>query len=106
MPDDLLRLIHGDARAIPLGDNSVQCIVTSPPYWGLRKYAGAQELVWGGAEKCEHEWTDESRSTQRNRNGCAGGRRAVLLDLAYDAEYANLAEARTRNVQIELPSHA
>lgn len=39
-------LISGDARKIPLADESVQCIVTSPPYWGLRKYAGEQELVW------------------------------------------------------------
>jgi len=25
-----------------LDDNSIQCCVTSPPYWGLRKYAGEQ----------------------------------------------------------------
>ena len=49
-------LICADARCIPLADNSVQCAVTSPPYWGLRKYAGAQELVWGGAADCAHEW--------------------------------------------------
>ena len=27
---------------IPLPDRSVHCCVTSPPYWGLRKYAGDQ----------------------------------------------------------------
>lgn len=27
---------------MPLADGCVQCVVTSPPYWGLRKYAGAQ----------------------------------------------------------------
>ena len=43
--DDLI-LIRGDARRLPLADESVQCIVTSPPYWGFRKYAGAQELTW------------------------------------------------------------
>lgn len=38
-------LIHADARAIPLADNSAQCIVTSPPYWGLRSYgAGPLEI--------------------------------------------------------------
>jgi DNA modification methylase len=45
MRDDLL-MLAADARRIPLADNSVQCIVTSPPYWGLRKYAGEQDLVW------------------------------------------------------------
>lgn len=39
-------LISAHAAALPLPDESVQCVVTSPPYWGLRKYAGEQELVW------------------------------------------------------------
>jgi len=34
----------------------VQCIVTSPPYWGLRKYDDEQEQVWGGDAACEHVW--------------------------------------------------
>lgn len=29
-----------------LPERSVQCVLTSPPYWGLRKYAGEQEVVW------------------------------------------------------------
>src|SRR5579864_263666 len=65
-------LISGDARRIPLADESVQCIVTSPPYWGLRKYAGEQELVWNveTSERrnvCEHEFTEETRA------GISGG---------------------------------
>lgn len=43
-------------RMTELADESVQCVVTSPPYWGLRKYSGEQEMIWGGNEKCEHEW--------------------------------------------------
>jgi DNA modification methylase len=31
-------LIQADARRIPLADRSVHCVVTSPPYWGLRDY--------------------------------------------------------------------
>lgn len=31
-------LIHGDARQIPLADGSVNCVVTSPPYWRQRDY--------------------------------------------------------------------
>ena len=34
-------------------DNSVHCVVTSPPYWGLRDYGTAK---WeGGDEKCDHK---------------------------------------------------
>jgi DNA modification methylase len=45
----------GDSRQLPLPDESVQCVVTSPPYWGLRKYSGDQDLVWGD-NHCEHQW--------------------------------------------------
>ena len=31
-------IIVADALHIPLADNTVQCVVTSPPYWGLRDY--------------------------------------------------------------------
>lgn len=31
-------ILHGDARALPLADNTVDLVVTSPPYFGLRSY--------------------------------------------------------------------
>lgn len=31
-------ILRADARRIPLADQSVQCVVTSPPYWCLRDY--------------------------------------------------------------------
>ena len=31
-------LIRGDARFLPLADGCVDCVVTSPPYFGLRNY--------------------------------------------------------------------
>jgi len=38
----------------------VNCVVTSPPYWGLRDYE-SEPQVWGGSDECEHEWqSDES----------------------------------------------
>jgi len=38
---------------------SVDLVCTSPPYWGLRKYSGSQDLVWDAAEGCEHVWGEE-----------------------------------------------
>jgi DNA modification methylase len=86
MRDDLL-MLAADARRIPLADNSVQCIVTSPPYCGLRKYAGEQELVWPKwpgwtpdrcVEASGHEWadapraaSDDSKRRWQNANGGA-----------------------------------
>ena len=31
-------IINADARQLPIADKSVQCVVTSPPYYGLRDY--------------------------------------------------------------------
>ena len=52
----MVLIVRADARQIPLPDESVQMVCTSPPYWGLRKYDGEQELVWGGIKDCEHVW--------------------------------------------------
>ena len=44
-------LYHTDAQQIPLPDKSVHCVVTSPPYWGLRSYGHWEmQTLWG-------EWT-------------------------------------------------
>jgi DNA modification methylase len=38
-------LIQADStRVLPLRDESVQCVVTSPPYWGLRDYGVAGQM--------------------------------------------------------------
>lgn len=36
--------IRGDARNLPIADESVQCVVTSPPYFGLRDYGHAGQI--------------------------------------------------------------
>jgi len=51
------KIIQGDAlevlRTIP--DQSVQCVVTSPPYWGLRQY------LFDKATVLRYNLTDEER---------------------------------------------
>lgn len=37
-------IVQADARQIPLADFSVNCVVTSPPYWGLRDYGVAGQV--------------------------------------------------------------
>jgi len=45
-------IIQADARHLPLADRSVNCCVTSPPYFGLRDYGTAK---WeGGSAECDH----------------------------------------------------
>lgn len=51
-------VIQGDALEClkKLQDASIDCCVTSPPYWGLRAY-GTNPRVWDGDPACEHEWS-------------------------------------------------
>jgi DNA modification methylase len=46
-------LVQGDARQIPLADESIHCCVTSPPYWGLRDYGVSGQI---GLEKTPEEY--------------------------------------------------
>ena len=52
---ELLTVIQGDAltKLRELSDESVQCCVTSPPYWGLRDYGDEGQL---GLEKTPEEY--------------------------------------------------
>jgi DNA modification methylase len=54
--DEWLTIYGGDCRVVlaEMEPESVQCVVTSPPYFGLRDY-GIEPSVWGG-EAHEHEW--------------------------------------------------
>jgi hypothetical protein len=58
-------IAHADCRSWlrSLEAESAHCVVTSPPYWGLRKYDGVEPTVWGGEEECEHEWGEETICT-------------------------------------------
>jgi len=63
-----LLLTQGNALQIPLADESVHCVVTSPPYWGLRSYSGEQSQVWGGDPDCAHEWEEHFKPPSGGRN--------------------------------------
>ncbi len=52
--DGKVRLIQANALSIPLEDGSVNCCVTSPPYWGLRDYLGNEDQL--GQEKTPDEY--------------------------------------------------
>ncbi len=59
---------------------SVNCVVTSPPYWGLRNY-GTLPQVWGGKRKCEHVFTGAGKIHKGGAHGAGvlleGGRSVV-----------------------------
>ena len=72
-------LLEGDAREVLLAlpDGVVDCVVTSPPYYGLRSYK-TPPVVWGGEPSCLHEWRGSvaaptELSKGGNTNGTYGG---------------------------------
>lgn len=44
----MIQFVNANALNIPLSSESVQCVITSPPYWGLRDYGNSLQL---GLEK-------------------------------------------------------
>ncbi len=68
--------LQGNSRDVLKGlpPDFIHCVTTSPPYFGLRKYDGGEE-VWGGDEDCLHEWGSE---IIRRDRGSARGDSAVV----------------------------
>ena len=62
-----VQILHGDCRKVlkTLPAESVHCVVTSPPYWGLRDY-GVEPSVWGGDAGCSHDWEEQIWYTEQS----------------------------------------
>jgi len=48
-------------RGLPA--ESVDCVPTSPPYWGLRSYK-TELIIWDDHQGCEHDWIEEAYEHQ------------------------------------------
>jgi DNA modification methylase len=69
----MIRLLEGDCREVlpTLSANSVHCVVTSPPYWGLRDYGTGQ---WdGGDPACDHGAAYRAHRNAGRQTGVNGG---------------------------------
>jgi DNA modification methylase len=80
-------ILQGDSLTVlkTLPENSVDCCVTSPPYWGLRDYGTG---TWeGGDENCAHENPNDRRKARPELpNPLAGwAERDVTIRRAFEA---------------------
>ena len=93
----LIRVYQAPAHDLPMiADGSVQAIMLSSPYYGLRAYAGEQDIAWPTVEyapmtglhrlkvagcdpACAHEWSSETSGglLHENRNFRRGTQEAV-----------------------------
>jgi len=76
------RIYCGDASQILryLSSGSIQCCVTSPPYWGLRDYGTSQWI--GGDADCDHR-KKNPETDQRTSTLGPGGRGLSIDNAAY-----------------------
>jgi DNA modification methylase len=62
-----IKILQGNCidKIKELEDNSIDCVVTSPPYWGLRDYGTAS--YEGGNPNCKHTITDGIVDNKNNK---------------------------------------
>lgn len=65
-------LSQANSFRIPLANESVQCCVTSSPYWGLRDY-GLPPIVLGGKAGCRHVWGQKKIIKTHPQRDSSGG---------------------------------
>lgn len=82
----VIALVNANAVKIPLPDELVHLVVTSPPYWGLRSYQGIEPTLWpeityvpmaglapatvaGCKVGCDHVWGNEQKMAGRVQHG-------------------------------------
>jgi len=70
--DDWLTILEGDCREVmaTMEPESVHCVVTSPPYWGLRDYGTATWI--GGEEGCPHRVPATGSTMNKGNNNREG----------------------------------
>lgn len=81
-----------------LKDNSIDCVVTSPPYWGLRDYGTGTWI--GGDKNCSH-----FRESHQSERTSTGQKKSVLHGGIADSIYKNICKrcgAKRKDEQLGL----
>jgi DNA modification methylase len=62
----LNEVYHGNCLDVlkTFPDKSINCIITSPPYYQLRSYEGIPDYIWDGSSDCEHNFTEYKGSVK------------------------------------------
>jgi DNA modification methylase len=78
-----MKILNGDAREMikQIADKSIQCCVTSPPYYGLRDYGTAR---WeGGHPNCDHMHVRKKTTRGGPHSTLAGGQKQEMHQTQY-----------------------
>lgn len=77
-----------------LSNDSIDMLITSPPYWGLRDYNG-EDKIWDESESCEHEWVVE----ETKRPNASGGKGSILLKIKETDNFQEYVDYRNRTTK-------
>lgn len=75
-----------------LHNESVDCVMTSPPYWAMRDY-GLPPVVWGGDDGCDHDFATSRTANQDKRHGTDGLQEAGRPDTTLKETTSSVASA-------------
>jgi len=83
---DLGILYNGNVLDIlkQLPNESIDTVITSPPYWRLRFYGKEANTVWGGDPDCEHEWVVMDRKSMNMQSNNPEFRRPWRKEATFD----------------------
>jgi len=92
MPE-LNKIYQGDCLSILKSweAGTIDCLITSPPYWGLRAYQ-TNPQIWDGTEGCEHNWQEE----RTERPNSSGGQNSEKLKIKGVANFQNQTDYKDR----------
>ncbi|MEM4959122.1 MAG: hypothetical protein QXX12_04520, partial [Nanopusillaceae archaeon] len=56
------KILVGNALEVldELPEESVDCVITSPPYYQLRDYGDEVNFIWDEDKNCNHEWNKKN----------------------------------------------
>jgi site-specific DNA-methyltransferase (adenine-specific) len=79
-----------------LDDDSIDCCISSPPYWSLRDY-GIKPSVWDGDPECEHNWIEEITK----RLNASGGKKSNKLQIKEQNNFQEFVHYKKRETKSE-----
>jgi len=85
------KIICGSALEVlkKMPAKSVNCAISSPPYWGLRSY-GTDPQIWGGDKDCEHTWQVTPPRRSRSGKDATTEKQKSNTGAQYEAQGGNL----------------
>lgn len=82
--------LHALEGLAKLPDESVDMVLTSPPYWNLRNYGKHTDVIWGGKQECKHTFGNQvafKRGQGNSKKANVGNNKKGLSSFSYISRF-------------------